>query len=434
MRYLMRPSTETTPLFDREDVFLQLDNLLVQEEKSSVAMHGLGGVGKSTIAYAYLERKYNDKVFDVCLLVRGETELSLRQSFTDIALGLKLDGAQQRRYGDNLALVQGWLKSTSDKWLIVYDNVENAQTIMPYWASSAWGKAIITTRNPSLALEPAPVSLEVASLDDQMGQQFLFCLLDDFVGRRVEAKKSLALALSRRLKGQAVALQNAAGLIREDTCTVEESMTKLLTEDRTAHGFDEITAFWDFSFKHLDEDSLAVLGVLSFVAPDHITRDLLEPVVDGPLPDSPKVFYNLVRLSEVISMGLLSLGLIQENGDLQVISLNRVVQTQFKRFLGPEGRRTSFCHAVTLIHYAFFSRQFSGTGQLLDDWEICAKYAPHVISITDCFLEERAHDDTEAFSVPSTFHEFLTICERYMRATGALNDAEKLHEAKELVG
>jgi hypothetical protein len=73
----------------------------------------LGGVGKSSIASTYAETRYKKNVYHVCLWVKGEKPASLRQSFTDIALRLKLPGVQPQTHDDNLNLVQDWFQSTS---------------------------------------------------------------------------------------------------------------------------------------------------------------------------------------------------------------------------------------------------------------------------------------------------------------------------------
>jgi predicted ATP-dependent serine protease len=111
----MLPQTKTTRFFDRVDVFEELDQILgpvAGTSFRSVALHGLGGVGKSTIASTYIEKKFDKDDYDVVLWVRGEKTSSLQQSFTDIAMRLKLPGAQPQNYNENLFLVQDWFQST----------------------------------------------------------------------------------------------------------------------------------------------------------------------------------------------------------------------------------------------------------------------------------------------------------------------------------
>lgn len=117
-RCLMLPPTRSSRFFDRVDVFADLDRILAptvttgESTFRSVALYGLGGVGKSTIASTYIDTRYKENVYHVCLWVRGEKPESFRQSFTEIALRLKLPGAQPQTRDDNLNLVQDWFQST----------------------------------------------------------------------------------------------------------------------------------------------------------------------------------------------------------------------------------------------------------------------------------------------------------------------------------
>lgn len=112
----MLPQTKTTRIFNRVDVFEKLDQILGpasgRTSFRSVALHGLGGVGKSTIASTYIERRFDENDYEVVMWVRGEKPSSLRQSFTDIAMRLKLPGAQPQTHDENLILVQDWFQST----------------------------------------------------------------------------------------------------------------------------------------------------------------------------------------------------------------------------------------------------------------------------------------------------------------------------------
>lgn len=116
LRCLMLPKAKCNRIFGRTPIFEQLDHLLGLEGSRttfrSVALHGLGGVGKSTIASRFAEKRYNEKIYDVVLWIQSETLASLRQSFTDVAMRLKLPSAQPQTHDDNLISVQDWLQST----------------------------------------------------------------------------------------------------------------------------------------------------------------------------------------------------------------------------------------------------------------------------------------------------------------------------------
>ena len=170
------------------------------------------------------------------------------------------------------------------RWLVIYDNVESADMLMPYWPGSSQGKSIITTRNHSLAFEPASSSLEVPSWDAQTGSQFLLFLLKKSIGCNPEAEGNSALALSERLSGHALAISHITGLIYDGEYSIQEFVTIYLRNPYYAHAANELVALWDFSFKCLDKNSLSLLGVISFLMPDAIPQEFFEASVDREFP------------------------------------------------------------------------------------------------------------------------------------------------------
>lgn len=113
----MKLPTKIYPsFFNRDDTFEKIDQILGRDGSTtsfrSIALFGLGGVGKSSIAARYIERKMEEKKYDAMFWIYGETTASLRQSFTDIALRLKLPAAQPNLHDENLIQVQSWFQTT----------------------------------------------------------------------------------------------------------------------------------------------------------------------------------------------------------------------------------------------------------------------------------------------------------------------------------
>jgi hypothetical protein len=127
--------------------------------------------------------------------------------------------------------------------------------------------------------------LEVTSWDAQTGSQFLLFLLEKSIGRDLEAEGNSALALSERLSGHALAISHMAGLIYDGEFSIQEFMAMYLKNPRRAHATNELAALWDFSFKSLDQNSLSLLGVMSFLMPDVIPQELFEA---GPNREFPE--------------------------------------------------------------------------------------------------------------------------------------------------
>lgn len=112
----MIPATRTRRFFGRVDVLLKLDEILVSDSGAfslqSVALHGAPGVGKSSIASSYADKRFSDRSYDVVLWVCSEKEASMRQSMTDVALQLTFPGAQPHTHDENQIIVREWFRTT----------------------------------------------------------------------------------------------------------------------------------------------------------------------------------------------------------------------------------------------------------------------------------------------------------------------------------
>ena len=110
------PVARNRRFFGRKDMLQKIDDCLQPNETSSglksLAIHGLGGVGKTQIALEYAYSKKGE--LDAILWLPAENFLALQQGFTKIAVdGLKLPNANPQSHQENMLLVVTWLQQTS---------------------------------------------------------------------------------------------------------------------------------------------------------------------------------------------------------------------------------------------------------------------------------------------------------------------------------
>ncbi|KAI0545208.1 pfs domain-containing protein [Xylaria curta] len=421
--YFLLPQTRTLRFFDRVDIFTQLENVLGNEPWAffkSIALWGLGGIGKSSIALRYLEIKVGQGGYDAMLWVHAEKDASLRQSFTDIALKLKLPEAHPQAHDQNLAMVQDWLQSTDCRWLLVYDNVPSLGMLTRYWPVARQGHVIITTRSSSVAFHQASVAIEVTSWDVKLGSEFLLFLLQQEIGKDIEEEGISAQELSRRLSGHALGISHIAGLIHRRSWTISEFMKIYLSNPRRVHG-SEFQALWDFSFRSMNAPTHAFLGVLSFLMPDNIPQSLFE--TRAQLPKALDFCSDEFSFYETVE-GLLEVSLIKRNRDTRAFSIHRMIQTQFRYFLKQSQLQRSFEDAVYLIYQRFPKMGKDDKGQLYDQWAQCNALLQHVIYLKDCFKACRSSEKN--FKASLEFCELLTECQRYLYESNAFNDLEDM--------
>lgn len=109
------PLARGSHFFDRDDVIDEIERRIEVENSEawhSFALYGMGGVGKSHVTLKYIERKKAGREMDAIFWVDGETAVSMDDSFTDIALRLKLPEARQNTRIENRMIVKEWLQQT----------------------------------------------------------------------------------------------------------------------------------------------------------------------------------------------------------------------------------------------------------------------------------------------------------------------------------
>ncbi|KAK4060264.1 uncharacterized protein Triagg1_10814 [Trichoderma aggressivum f. europaeum] len=427
--WMQLPTKMCSSFFGRESTFEEIDQVLGRDGSAatfqSIALFGLGGIGKSSIAARYIERKMEEKKYDVVFWAYGETTASLRQSFTDVALRLELPGAQPDLHNENLQLFQNWFQTTDCKWLVVYDNVEHDKLLEPYWPESSHGKAIITTRNYNLVYKFATSGLEITSWDTKTGSEFLLFLLKDNIGRDIQSEELSAIELAEKLGGHALGISHMAGLIQRRSWSITEFMRIYLKDPRSLH-ISELQEVWDVSFGTLERNSRVFLGVASFLVPDNMAQELFENRQGHDLPDDLEFFLDDSEFSGAMEP-LLALALMKWDKGARIFSCHRMVQMQFRSFLSLEERQQAFDNAVLLVHNAFAKQSDStNKNQFYHQWTQCNRCLQHVLRLKDNFKEERRH--SEKFKASSLFCELLKDCQRYLYEINAFKELEDVCE------
>ncbi|KAA8645136.1 uncharacterized protein ATNIH1004_009353 [Aspergillus tanneri] len=258
------PPIRTTRFFDRNDVIEKIDGHFRDSDSTaplrSLALYGMGGVGKSHVAMKYLEKNLATKEYNAMFWVKAKSSVSIQQSFTEIALRLKLPDTRSATHDENRMILKGWLQQTTCKWMVIYDNAETSELLRDYLPlSGSTGRILITTRNHSLGFDPADAGLEVLPWDTATGSRFLLHLLAGQISAELLANETdSAYSLSEKLSGHALALSNMCGLIHRPSWSISELVEVGL------------------SFESLQPDCAALLSVFTFCAPDSIPQSLFE--------------------------------------------------------------------------------------------------------------------------------------------------------------
>jgi tetratricopeptide (TPR) repeat protein len=247
-------------------------------EGTPVAIHGLGGIGKTRLVAEYSFRASAE--YDLVWWVRADNEVVLTTDLAQLAQILELVPTGTRDVDEALSSVYAWL-AAHDRWLLVFDNVEDPGQISNHVLSRKGGAVLITSRFGGGWQGVAhPLALGVWSRKESLA----FLEARAFgSGRGGDPAQQEQLA--ERLGDLPLALEQAAAYIAATQITVSDYLQRLaaysprlLGEGKPVDYRETVATTWALSFNEVAQDPPAelVLLVSAFCGPDRIPRWLFD--------------------------------------------------------------------------------------------------------------------------------------------------------------
>ncbi|GAB1311953.1 P-loop containing nucleoside triphosphate hydrolase protein [Madurella fahalii] len=261
-----------------------------------VAIYGLGGIGKTQIALAYIYwlRETHPQVST--FWVHASSAERFRQAYAFIAQECQVPGYDDPK-ADVLSLVKTWLRSQDrGRWLMVIDNADDIHLFSQPGNLGKWipecphGSVLVTTRNKAVGLRLTRSGrlIEVEKMDEGESRQ----LLQEKLGAD-DLDPDDSSSLSARLEHLPLALVQAAAFIQEMDISVKEylrlleksdhDLVDLLSEGFETVGRDSETPHavvetWILSFEHIqrqDTFSGELLSLMSLFDRQTIPQNFL---------------------------------------------------------------------------------------------------------------------------------------------------------------
>jgi TIR domain len=185
----------------RDDALEAIETALKRYESrvAITALHGLRGVGKTTVAAAYAERHRGD--YRATWWIRAQTVTTMRADL--VALGIRLDwvdaDAKEEQAADT---VMERLRHEGEGILLILDNAIDADALKPYLPRGGAAKVLITSNAHAWRGVAEPV--EIRLWPKEIGADYLSAR----TGRTSE--RAAAEALSEVLGGLPLADEQAA--------------------------------------------------------------------------------------------------------------------------------------------------------------------------------------------------------------------------------
>jgi len=149
----------------REDLLNTLHDSLTSGNTTALtqAMHGLGGVGKTQTAVEYIYRHAAE--YEIAWWIRSEEPAKLASDYAALAEPLRLKEQGEK---DQSVIVQAVRSALAvrGRWLIVFDNANEAKEIREFLPVGGTGHLLVTSRNPAFGGVAHPLKVERMSEDE----------------------------------------------------------------------------------------------------------------------------------------------------------------------------------------------------------------------------------------------------------------------------
>jgi TIR domain/NB-ARC domain len=274
----------------RELLLAEMHTRLVEPQVAvgRVALTGLGGIGKTQLTVEYAYRRRAD--YDLVWWLRGEQSETLLGDYAALAgqppLAADLELAKDAPQETAVVAVRAWLEH-HHRWLLVFDNADQPQTMIELLPRSSTGHVVITSR-AEIGWEQLATPLPVEVLMPADAASFLL----DRTGERGPVAAAAATALAATLGGLPLALEQAGAYVAT-TGTV--SLTgyaelfgtralELLKRGQPLGYQHTVATTWSLALESLSESEPAAVDLLtlaSFLGPDDLPLPLLGCTLPG---------------------------------------------------------------------------------------------------------------------------------------------------------
>lgn len=428
----------------REAILVQLRTALQEGRRAvlsqSVAVSGLGGVGKTQTAVEYAYRYRGD--YQAICWVQASTTEELAEDFAGLARLLNLPEQREQERAWTITVVKRWFER-HERWLLIFDNADELERLYDYLPRGK-GHVLITTR--AQATGEIAQKIDIPTMEHEGEEDGLRLLLrragliahDAALEDVAEEEKQTAREIICELGGLPLALDQAGAYIEETGESLagylllfREQRAELLSRRGGIHpDHPPVATTWNLALKRIEAanpTAIELIRLCAFLAPDAIPEELLSEAIQ--LPDQEQLSQAGIqaRLNDTLAL-LLKYSLVQRDGATKTVSIHRLVQAVIQDEMNRTQQRRWAEKMVRIVAQVF---PFDET----PPWSESQRYLPHALLAVEyseqwrlTFAEVRRH----LGKLGSYFHSRGQYSEAEPLLQRALTIAEKRAEPNQL--
>ena len=406
--------TVTALFTGRDEELIRLERALATDEGVVItqAIGGLGGIGKSQLAAAYVRAHVEE--YEIVAWVGAEDGAIAQLAQLAARLGV---GTDELAPSDRAQLTLAYLAECEQRWLLVLDNVTSAEQLAGLLPGSGNGRVLVTSRDRALR-QFGPV-LTLGVFDEDTATQYLIDGAqrpDDAAAARLVAQAlgCLPLALSHAAAYCAAGTSFAAYLQLLEGLPARE----LFDSNPEASYTRTVASTWKASIQAATACAPLAADVLELaaqLAPDAITKSLFDVLVNDAGPGARK------RLSSAFNaLARFSLATVDD----ATLGVHRLLQKVVRDDAVQRGDHSAAVRALCALTEAF--PEDPGQPEL---WAVSERLLTHVFALADN-LRESSDAAVRLIELLNRACHYLGWAERGRRAleasTTALAHADRL--------
>ncbi|MDI9395156.1 MAG: tetratricopeptide repeat protein [Euryarchaeota archaeon] len=391
----------------REEKLEQIRKALLADNtiavSQSVAVCGLGGIGKTQTALEYTYRYRTE--YEFIFWVKADSEDSIISDYVVIAKLLNLPVKNDSDLNNIVSAVLNWFR-IHENWLLVIDNADDISFVKHYLPPDPKGHILLTSRLRVFdTLDIRLLDLEEMSPEE--AKSFLLKRTEhtDPNQSELEALEKLVDELGYL----PLALEQAGAFIRANNSSFKDYLVsynkrglKLLeksTIDRSKYP-DSISTTWLMNFEEVRKKSKVSADILfasAFLNPHEIPKEIFDKGAEelGPLISSE---FNDVDMDPLVFdeslKPLWQYSIINRDAGSSTYDIHRLVQAVIRDGMEESEQKLWAERVVKAVNRAFPDVEYK-------NWELCDKLLPHAqicaeyIKLWKLETEESARLETE---------------------------------------